>query len=142
MKHCLYLLPLALLLCHSATAQDITGRWAGTAATTDEAGTKRQENHIFEIKNQDGKLTGLLVNRNGNGGREVQIQQDGAKFNFVVFLTLDGGEYLHWKFELKDDTLVGNYIVTHDNPKKWIYDRTGAITAARAKAAVAAPAPK
>ncbi len=136
------ILLLVLLVCSAATAQDIAGRWSGTAATTDEAGTKRQENHIFEIKNQDGKLTGLLVSRNGNGGKDVQIQQDGAKFNFVVFLPLDGGEYLHWKFELKDDNLVGIYIVTHDNPKKWIYDRTGAITASRAKAPMATPALK
>lgn len=128
------ILLISLLLCSLAAGQDIAGRWAGTAATTDEAGTKRQENHVFEIKSQDGKLTGLLVNRTGNGGREVQIQQDGAKFNFMVFLTLEGGEYLHWKFELKDDNLVGTYIVTHDNPKKWVYDRTGAITASRAPA--------
>ena len=134
MKLCSLILPIALLLSAACSAQDIVGRWAGTAATTDEGGTKRQEKHVFDIKSQDGKLTGLLVNRTGDGGREVQIQQDGAKFNFVVFLTLDGGEYLHWKLELKDGNLVGNYIVTHDNPKKWVYDRTGLITVSRATA--------
>ena len=42
-----------LLLLASLTvlqAQDLTGRWTGTAQTTDEAGTKRQESQTFEIK--------------------------------------------------------------------------------------------
>ena len=118
----------------AANAQDIAGRWTGAASTIDEAGTKRQEAHNFEIKSEDGKFTGVMLNKTGNGGRAVQIQQDGAKFNFMVFLPLDGGEYLHWRFELKNGAMVGNYYVTHDNPKKWVYDRTGPITLLKTEA--------
>ena len=123
---------IALLATGAVTAQDIAGRWTGMADTTDEAGTKRQEKQTFEIKSEDGKLAGLLVSRSGKGGTPLQVQQDGAKFNFYAFLTLDGGEHLRWKFELKDGNLVGTFSAMHDNPKKWIYDRIGAMTAAKA----------
>ena len=113
-------------------AQDITGRWTGVADTTDEAGTKRMEKQTLEIKLEDGKMTGLLVSRTGKGGIVFQIQQDGAKYNFLGFLPLDGGEHLRWKFELKDGSLVGTFSAMHDNPKKWIYDRIGVMTLMKA----------
>jgi hypothetical protein len=112
-------------------AQDVVGRWVGTADTTDEGGTKRQEKQTLEIKSEDGKLTGLLVSRSGNGGIAFQVQQDGVRFNLYGFLPLDGGEHLRWKFELKDGNLVGTFSAMHDKPKKWVYDRIGAMTATR-----------
>ncbi len=114
------------------TAQDIVGRWVGVADTTDEAGTKRQERQTFEIKSEVGKLTGTRLNRNGNGGTALDVQQDGAKVNLYGFLTLDGGEHLRWKFEFKDGNWVGTFSAQHNNPKKWIYDRIGAMTLTKA----------
>ena len=66
------------LICGAAAAQDFTGRWAGAADSTDEAGTKRNEKQSFDIK-LDGKL-------------------------------------------------VGSFSAQHNSPKKWIYDRIGAMT--------------
>ena len=119
---------MAGFLCGTLSAQEITGRWAGVADTTDEAGTKRQEQQSFEIKSIDGKLTAVSIGRNGNPGAPLQIQQDGTKINLYRFLDFEGGEHLRWKVELKDGKLVGTFSALHDNPKKWIYDRIGAIT--------------
>ena len=119
---------IAGFICGTLSAQDITGRWTGVADTTDEASTKRQEPQSFEIKSADGKLTAVTIGRNGNPGAALQIQQDGAKVNLYRFLDFEGGEHLRWKVELKDGKLVGTFSALHDNPKKWIYDRTGAIT--------------
>ena len=128
---------LTFLITGILAAQDVVGRWVGTADTIDEAGVKRQEKQTLEIKSEDGKLTGMLVSRSGNGGIPFQVQQDGAKFNLYGFLALDGGEHLHWKFELKDGSLAGTFSALHDNPKKWIYDRIGAMTVTRAASAAA-----
>jgi hypothetical protein len=122
---------LSLLISGALAAQDVVGRWAGVADTTDEAGTKRQERQTLEIKSEDGKLSGLLVGRSGNGGIPLQVQQDGAKVNLYGFLTFEGGEHLRWKLELKDGSLVGTFSALHDSPKKWIYDRIGAMTVTR-----------
>ena len=129
---------LSSLICGTLLAQDVTGRWSGVADTTDEATTKRQEQQSFEIKSADGKLTAASVGRNGNPGAPLQIQQDGAKINLYRFLDFEGGEHLRWKVELKDGKLVGTFSALHDNPKKWIYDRIGAITLS--KVVPAAPA--
>jgi hypothetical protein len=123
---------IAGFLCGTLSAQDITGRWTGVADTTDEASTKRQEPQSFEIKTADGKLTAVTINRNGSAGAALQIQQDGAKINLYRFLDFEGGEHLRWKVEWKDGKLVGTFSALHDNPKKWIYDRTGAITLSKA----------
>jgi hypothetical protein len=128
------MLAIAFVALGAAAAQDVVGRWVGVADTTDEAGTKRQEAQTVEIKKDDaGALTGLLVSRSGNGGLALKVLQDGAKVNLYGYLTLDGGEHLRWKFELKNGNLVGTFSALHDNPKKWIYDRIGAITAAPAR---------
>lgn len=126
---------IAGLICGTLSAQEITGRWTGVADTTDEANTKRQEQQSFEIKNADGKLTAVSIGRNGNPGAALQIQQDGTKINLYRFLDFEGGEHLRWKVELKDGKLVGTFSALHDSPKKWIYDRIGAITFSRAEAA-------
>jgi hypothetical protein len=119
---------IANFICGTLSAQDVTGRWAGVADTTDEATTKRQEQQSFEIRTADGKLTAVSIGRNGNTGATLQIQQDGAKINLYRFLDFEGGEHLRWKVELRDGKLVGTFSALHDNPKKWIYDRVGAIT--------------
>ena len=125
---------MAAFLCATLSAQEITGRWAGIAETTDEAGTKRQEQQSFEIKSADGKLTAVSIGRSGNPGAPLQIQQDGTKINLYRFLDFEGGEHLRWKVELKDGKLVGTFSALHDDPKKWIYDRIGAITLSTAAA--------
>lgn len=121
-------LTLALLIASTLSAQDLVGRWTGVAESTDEAGTKRQESQTFEIKREDGKLTGIRVNRNGNGGTAIEIQQEGNKVNFYTLLAFEGGEPLRWKLEYKDGKWVGTFSAQHHNPKKWIFDRIGAIT--------------
>jgi hypothetical protein len=123
---------IASFICAALSAQDITGRWAGVANTTDEAKTNRQEPQSFEIKITDGKLTAVSIGRNGNPGAALQIQQDGAKINLYRFLDFEGGEHLRWKVELKDGKLVGTFSALHDNPKKWIYDRIGELTLTKA----------
>jgi len=122
----------ASFLCGTLSAQDITGRWTGVADTTDEASTKRQERQSFEIKIVDGKPTAASIGRNGNPGAALKIQQDGPKINLYRFLDFEGGEHLRWKVELKDGKLVGTFSALHDDPKKWIYDRIGAITLSKA----------
>ena len=122
----------ALLACVSLNAQDLVGRWTGVADTTDEAGTKRQESQTFEIKLENGKLTGIRVNRSGTGGSAIEIQQEGGKANFYTFLPFEGGEPLRWKLEWKDGKWVGTFSAQHHSPKKWIYDRIGAITLTKA----------
>ena len=134
MKIPVSLLTLALLACVAAAAQDFVGRWAGGADTVDETGVKRQEKHTLEIKSEDGKLTAVRIGRTGKGGPPLQVQTDGAKIQLIEFIPTGGGEPLRWKLTLKDGTLAGTYQVLHDDPKKWIYDRTGPATFSKAEA--------
>jgi len=135
MKRFAKVVAVAILISGALAAQDIAGRWVGVADTTDKGGTKRQEKQTLDIRNEDGKLTGMLVNKSGNGGIAFQVQQDGAKFNLYGFLPLDGGEHLRWKFEFKNGSLAGTFSAMHDNPRKWVYDRIGAMIVTRADAA-------
>ena len=135
------ILALVIATCSAAAGQDFAGRWVGVADTIDEAGTKRQERHTIEIKNEDGKLSAMRMGRNGKGST-VQVQTDGAKLQLIEFLPLDGGEPLRWKLTLTGDSLKGTYLVMHDNPKKWIYDRTGPISLTRETAPPPVPAVK
>jgi hypothetical protein len=114
-------------------AADVTGRWTGTADTTDEAGTKRQEKQALEIRLEDGKLVGYRVDKNGKAGAKMDVQQAGAKVNVYYYLDFEGGEPLRWKLELKAGALTGTFSAQHHNPAKWIYDRVGAITMTREK---------
>ena len=123
---------ITVLVSGALTAQEVVGRWTGVAETIDEGGTKRQESHTIEIKAEAGKLTGIRLNRNGNGSTPIDVQQDGAKVNLYSYLPLDGGEHLRWKFELKNGALVGTYSSQHNNPKKWVYDRIGPMTLTKA----------
>lgn len=115
-------------LAAQAPNPDIAGRWTGVADTTDEAGTKRQEKQSFEIRIEDGKLTGNRLDKTGKPGLKLDVQQAGPKVNLYVYLDFEGGEPLRWKLELKDGKLVGTFSAQHHNPAKWIYDRIGAIT--------------
>ena len=115
-------------LAAQAPAPDITGKWTGVADSIDEAGTKRQEKQTFEIRMEDGKLTGNRIDKNGKAGLKLDVQQAGTKVNVYVYLDFEGGEPLRWKLELKDGKLVGTFSAQHHKPAKWIYDRVGAIT--------------
>ena len=132
MKHFTKIIAIVFLISSALAAQDIVGRWVGVADSTDEAGTKRQERQTLEIRIEDGKLTGNTIGRTGNRGNLLQVQQDGAKVNLYAFLAFEGGEHLRWKFEFKDGAWTGTFSALHDNPKKWIYDRIGAMTLAKA----------
>ena len=67
----------------------------------------------------------------------LDVQQDGGKVNLYAYLTLDGGEHLRWKLELKDGILAGTFSAQHNNPKKWQYDRIGAMSLAKGEPAPA-----
>ena len=123
------------LSCRTAAAQDISGRWSGVADTTDEGNTKRQEPQSFEVKTIDGKLTAVSIGKDGKPGAVLKIEQDGTKVNLYRFLDFEGGEHLRWKVELKDGKFVGTFSALHDDPKKWVYDRIGAITLSRVDSA-------
>jgi hypothetical protein len=118
-------LTLALLTCGAALAQDFTGRWTGVADTIDETGVKRQERHTLEIRSEGGKLSAVRIGRSGQGGPALQVQTDGARIQLIEFIPTGGGEPLRWKLTLAEGKLVGTYQVLHDDPKKWIYDRSG-----------------
>src|SRR5947209_5460564 len=124
---------LAAALAAQAPNPDVTGRWTGTADTTDEAGTRRQEKQTIEIRMEEGKLAGNRIDKNGKAGLKLDVQQAGAKVNAYVYLDFEGGEPLRWKLELKDGNLVGTFSAQHHNPAKWIYDRVGAITLTKEK---------
>ena len=141
MKFPIGILAVVIAAGSAALGQDFAGRWVGVADTIDEAGTKRQERHTIEIKNEDGKLSAMRMGRNGKGS-VVQVQTDGAKLQLIEFIPLDGGEPLRWKLTLADDSLKGTYLVQHDNPKKWIYDRTGPISLTKEKTPAPVPAVK
>jgi len=124
---------IAIAACGLTLGQDLTGRWSGTADTTDEAGTKRLEKQAFEFRMTDGQLAGIQISSSGKPGRALKVTQEGGKLNIYAFLDFEGGEHLRWKFELKDGKLVGTFSALHDSPKKWIYDRIGAMTLTAAK---------
>ena len=132
------LLALACILVSALTAQtpnpDVTGRWVGTADSTDQAGTKRQEKQTFEIRLEDGKLSAYRIGRDGKPGAKMEVQQAGAKINVYYYLDFEGGEPLRWKLELKDGALIGTFSAQHHNPAKWIYDRVGTIAMVKADA--------
>ncbi|MBM3764243.1 MAG: hypothetical protein FJW32_02535 [Acidobacteria bacterium] len=117
----------------AAFAQDITGRWTGAADWTDGAGVKRTQTSTVEIKMENGKVTAHSVNANGQIGAELKINADGGNVNIYRYLTLDDGEHLRWKLELKGDKLVGSFSAQHDRPSKWMYDRLLDFTMTRVK---------
>jgi len=122
---------IGVLATGAIAAQDLAGRWTGIADTTDEGSTKRQEKHTFEFRIEGNKLTGVQLNRSGTESVPIDVQQDGGKLNLYRYLTLDGGEHLRWKIELRNGSLVGTFSAQHNNPKKWVYDRLGPITLTR-----------
>jgi hypothetical protein len=129
-----------LLVTGSLAAQEqFVGKWSGSTETIDDVNVHRYERHTIDLKMENGKLVAGQVGRNGTSS-SMEVQVDGNKINLYRFLPADGGEPLRWKLELKDGKLVGLYQCTHNNPAKWQYDRSGAITLA--KEDPAAPAAK
>ena len=80
-----------------------------------------------------GVLTANSLRRDGTVGAELKINADGPRVHLYHFLTLDDGEHLIWKLELKNDKLVGTYSALHDRPSKWIYDREVGVAIVRVK---------
>ena len=107
----------------TAFGQDVTGRWSGSADWTDGGGTKRTQRSVIQIKLDAGKLVAHSLSAEGKVGAELKINVDGGNVNIYRYLTLDDGEHLRWKLELKDGKLVGSFSAQHDSPKKWMYDR-------------------
>ena len=128
----------SILIAGSLAAQEqFVGKWAGSTETVDDVNVHRYERHTIELKMENGKLVAGQVGRNGSSS-PMEVQVDGNKVNLYRFLPADGGEPLRWKLELKDGKLVGLYQCTHNNPAKWQYDRSGAITLAKEDAAAQA----
>lgn len=112
-----------LILPQTLLGQDLTGRWTTTVEWTDGNGESHKESPSFEIKKNGDVLAANSLRRDGTAGAEIKINADGAKVHLYRFLTLDDGEHLIWKLELRDGKLVGMYSALHDRPSKWIYDR-------------------
>jgi hypothetical protein len=131
MKPLAHLFAVTFLIAGSLAAQEqFVGKWAGSTETIDDVNVHRYERHTIELKMENGKLVAGQVGRNG-ASSPIEVQVDGNKVNLYRFLPADGGEPLRWKLELKDGKLVGVYQCTHNNPVKWQYDRSGAITLAK-----------
>ena len=119
------LLLLALTIVPMA-AQDITGRWTGTADTIDASGVKRSMLQTIEIKGAGKEMTGLLVGGRG-GGIPLRVIQEGERFTLLGDIEFEGGEHLRWYLELKEGHLTGKVWAVHDSPKKWGVDWTGPV---------------
>ena len=114
------------LLALPLAAQDISGRWTGTADTIDASGVKRSMLQTIEIKGAGREMTGLLVGRRG-GGIPLKVIQEGEKFTLLGDIEFEGGEHLRWYLELKQGRLTGRVWAVHDSPKKWGVDWTGPV---------------
>ena len=108
------------------TAQDMTGRWTGTADTIDASGVKRSMLQTIEFKGSGKERTALLVGRRG-GGIPLKIIQEGEKFTLLGDIEFEGGEHLRWYLELMQTHLTGKVWALHDAPKKWGGDWTGPV---------------
>lgn len=108
------------------TAQDMTGRWTGTADTIDASGVKRSMLQTIEFKGSGKERTALLVGRRG-GGIPLKIIQEGEKFTLLGDIEFEGGEHLRWYLELMQTHLTGKVGALHDAPKKWGVDWTGPV---------------
>ena len=108
------------------TAQDMTGRWTGTADTIDASGVKRSMLQTIEFKGSGKERTALLVGRRG-GGIPLKIIQEGEKFTLLGDIEFEGGEHLRWYLELMQTHLTGKVWALHDAPKKWGDDWTGPV---------------
>ena len=124
---------LQMFLPITAFAQDVTGRWAGSVDWTDGGGMKRTQRTTVDIKLEAGKLVAHAVSPEGKVGAELKINVDGGNVNIYRYLTLDDGEHLRWKLELKGGKLVGSFSAQHDRPSKWMYDRLLDFTMTKAE---------
>ena len=121
-----------VLACVALQAQDIAGRWTGTADTVDASGVKRQMVQTIEIKGSGKDATGLLVGKREGSGIPLRVMQEGNKFTLLGDITFEGGEHLRWYLELKDGHLTGKVWALHDSPKKWGVDWSGPLDLAKA----------
>jgi hypothetical protein len=121
-----------LLACGTLDAQDIAGKWTGTADTVDASGVKRMMQQTIEIKGSGKELSGRLLSRSGGAGIPLRVVQEGSKVTLLGDIDFEGGEHLRWYFEMKYERLVGKVWALHDSPKKWGVDWTGPVEMTRA----------
>lgn len=114
--------------CSAVNAQDLAGKWAGTAETVDASGVKRHMEQTIEIK---GSGQNLMVSQVSTKGAPIPLKivpdETGPRFTLLRELDFEGGEHIRWHLELKDGRLTGTIWSVHDAPKKWGVDWTGPI---------------
>ena len=121
-------LPILLLACASAFAQDIAGKWTGFADTVDASGVRRRMQQTIEIKGSGRDFTAQQISSKGAGiPLRLVMDDSGLKFTLLRELDFEGGEHIRWHLELKDGHLAGTIWSVHDAPKKWGVDWTGPL---------------
>ena len=118
-----------LIACSSALiAQDIAGKWTGSADTIDASGVKRLMPQTLEFKGSGKDLTASQVSRQGTLiPLKVVVDETGTKITLMRELDFEGGEHIRWHLELKDGHLTGAILCVHDAPKKWGVDWSGPL---------------
>ena len=122
------ILILILAACSAVNAQDLAGKWAGTAETTDASGVKRHMEQTIEIKGMGKDLTVSQVSTKGTPiPLKIVLDESGSRFTLLRELDFEGGEHIRWHLEWKDGRLTGTIWSVHDAPKKWGVDWSGPI---------------
>jgi hypothetical protein len=114
--------------CSALAAQDIAGKWIGSADTIDASGVKRLMPQTLEFKGSGKDLTASQVSRQGTLiPLKVVVDETGTKMTVMRELDFEGGEHIRWHLELKDGHLTGAILCVHDAPKKWGVDWSGPL---------------
>jgi hypothetical protein len=125
-------LAILLLTCCGLAAQDISGKWTGSADTIDVSGVKRKMQQTIEFKGSGRELSAQQLSRQGTGiPLKVVVDETGTKITLIRDLDFEGGEHIRWHLELKDGRLTGTIWSVHDAPKKWGVDWSGPLELTR-----------
>jgi hypothetical protein len=117
-----------LTCCSALAAQDIAGKWTGTADTVDASGIKRLMQQTLEFKGSGKDLTASQVSRQGTLiPLKAVVDETGTRITLMRELDFEGGEHIRWHLELKDGHLTGAILCVHDAPKKWGVDWSGPL---------------
>jgi len=118
--------------CCIASAQDIAGKWSGSADTVDVSGVQRKMQLTFEFKGSGKDLTAQQMSRQGTPiPLKLVADETGTKFTLLRELDFEGGEHIRLHLELKDGHLTGTIWSVHDAPKKWGVDWSGPVDLTR-----------
>ncbi len=121
-------LAILLLICRGLAAQDISGKWTGSADTIDVSGVKRTMQQTIEFKGSGNELSAQQLSRQGTTiPLKVVVDETGTKITLIRDLDFEGGEHIRWHLELKDGRLTGTIWSVHDAPKKWGVDWSGPL---------------